>query len=429
MKRTHGGIIRIIWRLPLVLLAVFLQGTGRAQDINSWHASLSREGNDSRILGRNLTVDIGDSIGKDFSPKITLSAWNERAVITVLLDRGGRSEPYVTAPIIVSGKPGFMIRRDSLETHQFYIRPDSGLEWEIILEKPPDSNILIFPIESKGLEFQYQGMLSGEEISMGVERSDSVIGSYAVYYSGEPGNHVTVKGSDTAYENFSTGKAFHIYRPRARDSRGWTVWCGLSIDSVFDIAIPADFFANAEYPITIDPTFGNSTVGASTAYLVSNGCQALSENISYRHTASSGEIITSYSIYCLTYTSPAYVALAAYSYVDGYPADRLAMPTTLTVTNGSMQWNTSGTVSQGMTGGTTYVIAYGEVAPSSSVRCRFDSEANICSIHGNSTLPVTWVPYGYVSNRWSIYATYTAGATGADNYRRRAIVSTEFPGE
>lgn len=80
-------------------------------------------------------------------------------------------------------------------------------------------------------------------------RPENVVGSYAVYYSD------------------GSGKAFHVYRPWAIDAKGSKSWCDLIIDvelGVLQIAVPKEFADKAVYPLIVDPSFGYTSIGAST---------------------------------------------------------------------------------------------------------------------------------------------------------------------
>jgi hypothetical protein len=413
-------------RLPFVIifgLTCAFGGNVKAGESRLLH--LSSEICNSKVKGRALTVEIGDSTRSEYYPGFKISGWGGESYLQVDLASHTNARFGKPTSIMVNSRIGVSINQDSSIVHQMYQSVDGNYEWEIILDKKPDTNTFSFPIKMAGLEFLYQPPLTPDETLQGLERPDSVIGSYGVYRSGKRENRITISGKDTVYENYQTGKVFHIYRPKLYDSRGKQVWGELEIDTVLRITIPASFLETAVYPVTIDPTFGNTNVGASTGYLSNSSCNALSGNFAYRHTAAGGEMITSYSIYCLTYSNPAYVSFAAYSYANGYPDSRLAAPVPMTVTNGSMQWNTTSTVSQSMTSGTTYVMAHGDVSPAFSIRARFDTESNVVSVHNAGSLPSTWSHSSSTSNRWSEYVTYTAG-TAAQAPRRRQIVLNQL---
>ncbi len=430
-------LFRVLWnffRLPAVIVSTVIVAAfsiARAETYTVW--KISDEPSSAKVKSRALTVEIGRAADERPDPQFRISAWGGESSLLIHLSNDKGDFLSTPRPLLVDHRPGLWFARDNnidstppAAVHQFYTRPDGALEWEIILERAPETSVICFPLETRGLEYLYQSELTAAEIASGVERPDSVIGSYAVYHSGKNWNRLVACRNDTTYENYGAGKAFHIYRPKARDSRGWTVWCNLNIDSFLTITIPRRFLEQAIYPVTVDPTFGNTNVGASTAYLSNSVCHALSGSSSYRHTASGGDIITSYSIYCLTYANPAYISFAAYSYANGYPDSRLAAGVPLTVTNSSMQWNTTPAVSQALTAGTTYVVAFGDVSPASAIRARFDSETNVVSVHNAASLPSTWNQSSTANNRWSIYATYTAGTSTIVSPRRKLIELTQL---
>jgi len=161
---------------------------------------------------------------------------------------------------------------------QIYKREDGNLEWEIIFESKPVRNYIEYPIQTKGLIFAYQDTLRDTDTMS--FRPDSVIGSYAVYHASRKNNLTRLDGSQEIY---NTGKAFHIYRPKVRDSGGDTIWCSLFIDtvnSIMRITVPQKFLSTAVYPVIIDPTLGYSTKGASSTYNPANYSRAcLAENM------------------------------------------------------------------------------------------------------------------------------------------------------
>jgi hypothetical protein len=142
------------------------------------------------------------------------------------------------------------------ERMNWYLRDDSCFEWEIILHRRPEADSFSFAMECGRLLFFYQDTLTQQERDQGCRRPDSVVGSYAAYHPGKRGN------------DYATGKAFHIYRPKACDNSD-TVWCELSIDNRSErltVIVPRDFLERAQYPVTIDPTFGYSSIGGSSMW-------------------------------------------------------------------------------------------------------------------------------------------------------------------
>jgi len=153
------------------------------------------------------------------------------------------------------------------------------LEWSMKLTDNLPINVFSMPIQSENLKFFYQPPLyeeygfsepfsnstffvnathvmefNGTDWITTTYRPENVVGSYAVYHAYKMNNE------------YKTGKAFHIYRPKLIDAEGKTAWAELSIDEkngVLTITLPQDFLDKAVYPVTIDPTFGYETAGAS----------------------------------------------------------------------------------------------------------------------------------------------------------------------
>lgn len=141
--------------------------------------------------------------------------------------------------------------------HARFYNIGNMLEWEAILyQKPGNQFSWTFPIEHNNLDILYQSTTYSErEIELNAYRPDSVKGSYAAYHSYR------------AWNQYKNSKAFHIYRPKAWDSAGDTVWLDLDIDTVANeltITGNRQWFRDAVYPVTIDPTFGYTTMPGSS---------------------------------------------------------------------------------------------------------------------------------------------------------------------
>lgn len=143
----------------------------------------------------------------------------------------------------------------------FYPREseDGGIEFDAVLYEKPKSNKLIFPMETEGLEFYYQGELTQKEKEQGASQPENVVGSYAVYHESKKGSFVLSGGKD-----YKTGKAFHIYRPKIKDSDNNECWGNISIENNYLIVeISQEFLDKAIYPVIIDPYFGYTSYGAN----------------------------------------------------------------------------------------------------------------------------------------------------------------------
>ncbi len=230
------------------------------------------------VFNRDLTATIGDSAAVSFKPQLKLSAWGDECEFTVNLktDSGITIDSVSTSTINNAGS--IDIKLNNHVRHLLYRRMDGNLEWEIIFNSKPPKNYIEYPIQSKGLIFAYQDTL--RDIDTMCFRPDSVVGSYAVYHASRKNNITRLDGTQEIY---NTGKAFHIYRPKAHDSAGDTVWCSLSINikiGIMTITVPQKFLDDAVYPVTIDPTLGYSSKGASSTYNPANYSRScLAENM------------------------------------------------------------------------------------------------------------------------------------------------------
>jgi len=200
-----------------------------------------------------IEYEIGDFKSAEWQPQIKFMRWDNEVNLSV--------------------------RQVSEGTPNFY-DVEEGHEFEIIWDEKPVSNKVHFTLETKGLDFFYQRELTPEEIAEGASRPDNVIGSYAVYHKTKGGMN-RADGMD-----YKVGKAFHIYRPYAEDVNGMGVWCDLKITGAnMTITVPQDFLDTAVYPVTVDPTFGYTSNGASE--------QSVTNTLSgYRFTLSENGTVT-----------------------------------------------------------------------------------------------------------------------------------------
>jgi hypothetical protein len=136
-------------------------------------------------------------------------------------------------------------------SHRFTILDNDHFEYDIILNKEPESNRLYLAIQGwEGFDFFRQPDTIGPDI---------LRGSYAVYKKegviNSPAYHV------------GTGKLCHIHRPRIIDARGRRVWGDIWIDrGMMTMIIPEWWLADTKYPVTVDPVVGSSVVGAYDEY-------------------------------------------------------------------------------------------------------------------------------------------------------------------
>ncbi|RLI20131.1 hypothetical protein DRO54_06985, partial [Candidatus Bathyarchaeota archaeon] len=235
-------------------------------------------------------VFIGDPNEANFKPLFWLSRWTNECHIRLPVGRITKNLMFDEANnCVIWDSDLFTVKAYPKEKEQktvtingrqftYELSSLGGLEFEAILKEKPRTNIFNIPIETRNLKFYYQPPLTKEfnpedcevytetyiKTRNGEEcfRPPEVVGSYAVYHATRTSMHRSKEDG----EKYKTGKAFHIYRPKAIDSAGNQVWCDLKIDEgkgVLSIVIPRDFLDKAVYPVTIDPTFGYTSVGGS----------------------------------------------------------------------------------------------------------------------------------------------------------------------
>jgi hypothetical protein len=135
-----------------------------------------------------------------------------------------------------------MVYKGRRRSHRFTILGDTAFEYDCILEREPDNNVVTLRMEgAERFDFFRQPDFVKDPF---------LKGSYAVY------KKETLIGE-------GTGKLCHIHRPLITDSRGRRCWGELSIaGNRLSIAIPEEWLSEAEYPVVIDPTIGTTTIGS-----------------------------------------------------------------------------------------------------------------------------------------------------------------------
>jgi hypothetical protein len=135
-----------------------------------------------------------------------------------------------------------LVYKGRRHSHRFTILGDTAFEYDCILEKEPESNVITLLME--GAE-QFDFFRQPDFL-----KNPLLAGSYAVY------KKVTLIGE-------GTGKLCHIHRPEIIDRRGRRCWGDLSIrGNELRIIIPEAWLSEAEYPVVVDPIIGLATLGA-----------------------------------------------------------------------------------------------------------------------------------------------------------------------
>lgn len=348
-----------------------------------------------------IEVEIGDSKQRgEFFPQVKICRWG-----------GGDGTNEVNLSVrlvhdeanpVVSLKDGVVEWNGEKQQALIYAidpskdHPEGGHEFEIVLKEKPDSNVTAFTLNTKGVDFLYQGELTPEEVKQGFDRPENVVGSYAIYASTKKANYVGGK-------EYKAGKVGHIYRPKVVDAKGVEVWGDLNIDTkagILSVTIPQDFLDNAVYPVrhAAGLTMGYTTAGASN-FTVGNNVCLVEKPIS----ASVTGTLDSVTFYGSTAAS-AHAKGCLWLNSDG---TFIAATNAINV-GGSAAWNTGAFGSlPSVTGSTNYVIG-----PVCDGNCPvyYDSGGHGCTESMNYASPgnLTLLDQGA---RVSAYATYTSTTT------------------
>ncbi len=363
-----------------------------------------------------IDVKVGGNKTGKFEPEVKVSRWDDEVNLSLKLKHNEQNPQVIEGGNEIEWK-GDEVSAKFYELDSTAELPEGGTEIEIDLPKKPDSNKIEFDLDSKGLDFFYQPQLTAAQIAQGDTQPEYVIGSYAVYASAAKKNIVGGK-------EYKSGKVGHIYRPRIEDSTGNWVWGDLNINErtgTLSVTIPQWFLDTAAYPIrhAAGLTFGYTSVGANTTNVVNTGGVIVVTN---PRTASSGDTITSFTQYGALSAGSGTTNWAAYRLESGYPTTRLAAAVTGTAP-GSAGWYSSSTVSQALTAGHVYGVAFG-VGTTHGITAYFDTGSAPGRYNsgwaGSQILDTPW-PGGQTDSgsKYSVYATYTAGtstsiSTGTD---------------
>jgi hypothetical protein len=344
-------------------------------------------------------------------PEIRMRRWDGEASLTVRYNKIAKAG--------VRGPNNRMEWRDAKEEAHAYpleTQPgmeDGGLELEIFLKEKPATNRFDFALEgADNLDFSYQPALTQAQIDQKIKRPDNVIGSYAVY-------HKTKKNHSKGGINYATGKAFHIYRPKAIDADGNEVWAELDYkDGVLSVTVPQTFLNTAIYPVVVDPTFGYTTIGATLSF----GYEDVRGSSFAAPDNGTVDSVTLYGndgdFIGMNVTCGLYDDDASDAFID--------QTAEIAWTAGNTEWRTSTFSSPpSIVSGTSYIIV--GWASESGLGFYYDTGAtNQGAVNTSATYATFPDPFGGTrdTNKYSIYATYTASGTEVNAER-----SAELHGE
>ena len=180
-----------------------------------------------------LTVALGQK-----RPEWGLTRWHG--------NNGLRFVPPDDEGFTLRGDKQRLIYKGRQQSHRFTILGDNAFEYDCILNKEPESNVVSLLMErAEDFDFLRQPDFVPDPF---------LKGSYAVY------KKETLIGE-------GTGKLCHINRPLIIDAKGRRVWGELSIvGNCLNIIIPEEWLGEAAYPVVVDPVIGTSTRGSQNLW-------------------------------------------------------------------------------------------------------------------------------------------------------------------
>ncbi len=179
---------------------------------------------------RNMRYMTARVHGSTASPMFGLDLWQGECRFDIDLNGNSSTLPGNASEWQHSLSGDTVVIANDDMAHRFY-RNKSGLEWEIVLLRRPDTGVFGFDVSVENLSFHYQDSLSAFELdTLRAFRPDSVVGAWVAYHSLRSNDVCFVTGEDSSHSHYGTGQAFIIYRPRAWDGDD-TTWCDVTIDT------------------------------------------------------------------------------------------------------------------------------------------------------------------------------------------------------
>lgn len=374
-------------------------------------------------VDKRATVDVG--LSKKFKNKLGPGwrselwqgkSWMEVSGYDVTVNREGELKSHAIHGDVYECECLRQARgRKRAERH--LIIPGST-EYQIIwdtINDIPETNYIDLELNFSGdLTWYKQLPLTQEEIEEGHIRSDDVINSYAVYapYSGR-----FIHPDGTEVVNYETGKFCHIYRPKLIDANGNELWCDqtapFSGPNRLRVYLDLDWLSGATFPVVLDPTFGYTSLGASSASAAFDFYRANVASANC-YTASSGDIVTKMSIGARTTSGSASFDAGIYAISGTTPGARLGSIGAFSISiSGSLAWYDSSIVSWAMVASTTYCSSIAVKTLTPTNYHAYDSAAANSDnfIGGTFPLPSSWGSGTLYAYKSSVYATYSVAST------------------
>jgi len=352
-----------------------------------------------------ITLEVGDSKQPEtFYPQAKIMRWdNEVNASFRYVDKEAGN------PVIITEGKVIKYIKPKVEFHTYELDPnnlgeDGGLEIELILKEKPDTNKFEFTIQTKELDFFYQPPLTQSEIQTEeTVRSENVIGSYAVYHK--------TKGrmNDAAGMEYKVGKAFHIYRPKVIDADRNETWGELNINEAegfLIVTIDQNFLDNAIYPVIVDPTFGYTSIGATSGAAGANFAE-LAEG-----TPADSATIDKLTFYAADPGGTADVKGALWVFSSLVLVTNSVSNITANISSTAAWRDLTYTTAPSVVGGTQYYLGF--ISDDTSWTRFWDVVANNGFDANSYASPTNLsLPLSDTDDRHSVYATYSLGGAGA----------------
>jgi hypothetical protein len=386
--------------------------------------ALGTAGASIHIGGKNDPVD-------RFLPEIhaTRPGWNDATFLKIRHADAQRSQGEKHR--IVKGR-GKQPELDAIEwkiggrTHHFI---QGSVEHTITYDSQADvpaGRVETYDVDfpAGNLEWHLQPALMQQEQDQHCQRPDNVVGSYAIYGPAS-GNFLDALGNPI--HEYATGKFCHVYRPQLIAADGTKVWCSQQYDPTAGrlvISLPADFVASAQYPLTLDPTFGYSGQGASYTQWYSPTCGC---HPSLCYAASAGDLLTDIKICACS--SDGSCGVAAYVVNGGVVGARIGGAHAVQVPTDEPTWSSA--ACDGLVlGNATYGLAFGNIGSSGLIVLSDDMSPTVMSKTSTVLMGTLDNPFGATqmssTSRFSIYADYVLNpnSTGGPfpHHFRRALL-------
>lgn len=364
-----------------------------------------------RIENPHANVTIGES--DDFSPVMRISKWHDKAVVRVTpigVEKSGSKEKQQrknSKDLIEYSAIRKEGRTSRGELHRW---TEGSTEWEVVWYSKndfPTQDFIEFDFETtQGLQFFHQGIPTQEEVAAGLIRPDNVINSFAVYGS-ITGRVVNSDGTEV--ENYETGKLFHLYRSKLIAGDGSEKWCLQEmIGTRLRIWIDKQWMDSQQLPITLDPSFGYTSIGSSTIVMGKNYLHVIG-----RAAPAATGTLSSVSFFLYADVVDDDITLGVYNDTAGTPTTKLVDSaggegTEFAWTTQNMDSNPTVSAGQYYWFGVNRNIDYNMRVDSGGTGWTYQAQT-----YSSGNLPASWTGGTPPGSYWaSIYGTYVEAPAG-----------------